>query len=72
VPVRRPAIQETTAIGAAYLAGIAEGVWDGPAAAAAAWTEEASYSPALPPELVELSLATWHRAVERSRDWARD
>jgi glycerol kinase len=72
VPVRRPAVQETTALGAAYLAGIAEGVWDGPQAAAAAWTEEASFTPSMPPELVDLALATWHRAVERSRDWARD
>jgi glycerol kinase len=72
VTVRRPAVQETTALGAAYLAGIAEGVWDGPAAAASAWTEEASYSPAMPPELVAAGLETWHRAVERSRDWARD
>jgi glycerol kinase len=72
VTVRRPAVQETTALGAAYLAGIAEGVWDGPAAAAAAWTEEASYSPAMPPELVAAGLDTWHRAVDRARDWARD
>jgi glycerol kinase len=47
-------------------------VWDGPAAAASAWTEEASYSPAMPPDLVAAGLATWHRAVERARDWARD
>jgi glycerol kinase len=72
VPVRRPAVQETTALGAAYLAGIAEGVWDGPQAAAAAWTEEASFTPSMPSELVDASLATWRRAVERSRDWARD
>ena len=41
VTVRRPVVQETTALGAAYLAGIAEGVWATPAEAAAAWTEEA-------------------------------
>ncbi len=72
VTVRRPGVQETTALGAAYLAGIAEGVWDGPGAAAAAWTEEASYSPAMPPEFVDAGLESWHRAVERSRDWARE
>jgi glycerol kinase len=72
VPVTRPVIQETTALGAAYLAGLAEGVWASPADAAAAWTEEASFTPAMPPELVDAGLATWHRAVERSRAWATD
>jgi glycerol kinase len=72
VPVRRPAVQETTALGAAYLAGLAEGVWASPADAAASWTEEASFTPSMPPELVDAGLATWHRAVERSRAWATD
>jgi glycerol kinase len=71
-PVSRPTVQETTALGAAYLAGLAEGVWASPADAAAAWTEEASFTPAMPPELVDAGLATWHRAVERSRAWATD
>jgi len=70
VPVRRPAVQETTALGAAYLAGLAEGVWATPAAAADAWTEEASFSPAMPDALVEAGLTTWRRAVDRSRNWA--
>jgi glycerol kinase len=72
VPVRRPAVQETTALGAAYLAGLAEGVWASPADAAAAWTEEATFTPSMPAELVDAGLATWHRAVERSRGWATD
>jgi len=46
VPVRRAAVQETTALGAAYLAGIAEGVWPSPAEAAAAWNADASFLPA--------------------------
>jgi glycerol kinase len=70
VPVRRPAVQETTALGAAYLAGLAEGVWGSPADAAAAWTEEASFTPSMPRELVDAGLATWHRAVDRARAWA--
>ena len=70
VPVRRPAVQETTALGAAYLAGLAEGVWATPAAAADAWTEEASFSPAMPEAEVVAGLTTWRRAVDRSRDWA--
>jgi glycerol kinase len=71
VPVRRPAVQETTALGAAYLAGIAEGVWDSPADAASAWSEEAAYTPAMPPDEVARRHAEWKRAVERARGWAR-
>jgi len=71
VTVRRPAVQETTALGAAYLAGIAEGVWDSPADAASAWTEEAAYTPAMPADEVARRHVEWTRAVERSRGWAR-
>ena len=46
VTVRRPVVPETTVLGAAYLAGIAEGVWASPAEAAAAWREEAAFTPA--------------------------
>jgi glycerol kinase len=70
VTVRRPVVQETTALGAAYLAGIAEGVWDTPAHAAAAWREEASFDPALDPAVAAAGRATWSRAVDRARDWA--
>ena len=70
VTVRRPAVQETTALGAAYLAGIAEGVWATPAEAASAWREEAAFTPAMDPAEVKTRLTTWHRAVERSRAWA--
>jgi glycerol kinase len=72
VPVRRPAVKETTALGAAYLAGIAEGVWPTPAAAAAAWKEEAAYAPAMPQEEVTRRRAEWRRGVERARGWARE
>jgi glycerol kinase len=70
VTVRRSAVKETTALGAAYLAGLAEGVWPSPREAGASWAEEASYKPALPHDEVERRYATWQRAVERSRDWA--
>ena len=69
VTVRRPAEQGTTALGAAYLAGIAEGVWGSPAEAAAAWREERAFRPSMDAEEVTARLATWARAVERSRDW---
>ncbi len=72
VPVRRPAVPETTALGAAYLAGIAEGVWDGPAAASRAWQEEAAFTPAMPADEVSRRRDEWHRAVDRARGWATE
>jgi glycerol kinase len=72
VPVRRAAVQETTALGAAFLAGIAEGVWDSPATVNATWQAEASFTPAMDPAERDARMATWHRAVERSRAWAND
>ncbi len=71
VTVRRPVVQETTALGAAYLAGIATGVWATPAEAADAWLEEASFTPSMPEAFVEAGVATWRRAVDRSRGWAQ-
>ena len=70
VTVRRPAVQETTALGAAYLAGIAEGVWASPAEAASAWREEAAFAPSMDRADVDARLDTWRRAVTRSRAWA--
>ncbi|MEI8337493.1 MAG: FGGY-family carbohydrate kinase, partial [Actinomycetes bacterium] len=71
VTVRRPAVQDTTALGAAYLAGIAVGVWATPAEAAASWTEEAEFTPSMASEEISMRRATWSRAVERSLDWDR-
>jgi glycerol kinase len=70
VVVRRAAHQETTALGAAYLAGLAEGVWASPAEVNSRWSADASFTPAMGVEERERRLAEWHRAVERSRDWA--
>jgi glycerol kinase len=69
VTVRRAAIQETTAMGAAYLAGIAEGVWASAAEVNAQWAADASFTPL---EDRSSSLAEWQRAVERSRGWAHE
>jgi glycerol kinase len=71
IPVRRAAIQETTALGAAFLAGLAEGVWDSPAAVNATWSADASFTPGMSDDDRTRRLAEWRRAVERSRDWAR-
>jgi glycerol kinase len=72
VPVRRAAIQETTALGAAYLAGVAEDVWASPAEVNAQWSADASFIPAMDGDDRSRRLARWRRAVERSRDWARE
>ena len=69
VPVRRPADQETTALGAAYLAGLAEGVWPSLAAIGAEWAVEATFEPNPDRLMADLGHSTWLRAVERSRDW---
>lgn len=71
VTVRRPTDQETTALGAAYLAGLAEGVWPSLAAIAAEWTVEAVFEPASDRTLADLGHVGWRRAVERSRNWVQ-
>ena len=71
VPVERPSITETTALGAAYLAGLAEGVWS-LGDLSALWSLEASYGPQTTKELADARLAQWHNAVDRSRGWASE
>lgn len=64
VQVRRAAIQETTALGAAYLAGVAEGVWESAEAVNAQWSAQASFTPALDDGERAARIAQWRRAVE--------
>jgi glycerol kinase len=68
-PVVVPEIAETTALGAAYLAGIATGRCSA-AQVAEMWREAARYEPRMGEDESETLLAEWHRAVERSRGWA--
>jgi glycerol kinase len=68
-PVIVPEIPETTALGAAYLAGIATGIWDVDQVEAM-WREAARYEPAMGSDERATLLADWGRAVERSRGWA--
>jgi glycerol kinase len=70
VPVARAAVHETTALGAAYLAGLAEGVWSSTAEVAGLWQSDATFTPRAPQSVVDDRHATWRRAVERSRRWA--
>jgi len=70
VPVARAAVRETTALGAAYLAGLAEGVWSSTDEVAGLWRQDAEFTPRAPQSVVDSRHATWRRAVERSRRWA--
>ena len=69
--VRRPAIRETTALGAAYLAGLATGVWKDREEIKNLWMCETTFQPNMEAERREALLAGWHKAVGRSRDWAK-
>ena len=68
-PVVVPQIAETTALGAAYLAGIATGGWSAEEARGM-WREAARYEPRMGEDERETLLAEWRRALERSRGWA--
>ncbi len=70
-PVIVPEISETTALGAAYLAGIATGVWT-PEGVREMWRERAVYEPRMSADERESLHGRWLEAVERSRGWARD
>jgi glycerol kinase len=69
-PVAVPEVTETTALGAAYLAGIATGIWDA-GELDSMWREAARYEPRMGADEREGLLADWARAVERARGWAR-
>jgi glycerol kinase len=69
-PVDRPAIRETTAFGAAALAGLAVGFWSDPAEIAAIRVIERRFEPATGDDRREAGYRAWQRAVERSRGWA--
>ena len=69
VPVTRPVIQETTALGAACLAGLAEGVWTSADEIAAGWQLDLRCEPEAEPATADARHQRWVRAVERSRGW---
>jgi|SRR6266581_302359 len=72
VPVLRPRITETTALGAAYLAGLAVGFWRTPAELAAHWQVERRFEPTMTMARREELLAGWRKAVRHALAWARE
>ena len=70
--VRRPAIRETTALGAAYLAGLAVGVWKDQEEIKGLWACDTMYHPQMEDATRQKLLAGWHKAVGRSQNWAND
>jgi glycerol kinase len=70
VPVVRPRVTETTALGAAYLAGLAVGFWASSEEIAAQWQAERRFEPHMPAARREEAMARWARAVAHARAWA--
>ncbi|MDL1913725.1 MAG: glycerol kinase GlpK [Bergeyella sp.] len=68
----RPKILETTALGAAYLAGIAVGYWDNIEEIQAQWIVDKKFSPSKEKNRMKNSIAQWHKAVERSKNWTEE
>ncbi|MEX3610213.1 glycerol kinase GlpK [Rothia sp. LK2588] len=69
VPVIRPKIIETTALGAAYAAGIAVGFWDGEQDVIDNWSEDKRWEPSMDSEKVDSQYRNWKKAVSKTLDW---
>ncbi len=70
VPVVRPKITETTALGAAYLAGLAIGLWSSTQDIASQWSIDRRFEPSMALADRQAKLARWHQALERAKGWA--
>jgi glycerol kinase len=68
--VRRPVVAETTALGAAYLAGLAVGYWKDLADVARNWALDREFKPQMPPEMAAALCSDWNKAVERTLGWS--
>jgi glycerol kinase len=69
VPVSRPQVAETTALGAAYAAGLAIGFWSGADELRTNWAEDRRFEPTWSPQRRAAGHADWQKAVQRSLDW---
>jgi glycerol kinase len=70
LPVVRPKVTETTALGAAYLAGLAVGMWKNRDTVAQHWKVDRRFEPLMPADKAAAMRARWNQAVERSKNWA--
>jgi glycerol kinase len=70
VPVIRPQVTETTALGAAYLAGLATGFWSDATEISAQWAVQRRFEPSMSEPDRKAKLARWRQAVERAKSWA--
>jgi glycerol kinase len=69
VPVVRPAVTETTALGAAYLAGLAVGFWGSVDEITGQWQVDRRFDPSMPPDGARALRERWSAAVARSKGW---
>ncbi len=72
VPVIRPKVPETTALGAAYAAGLATGFWASTEDVRANWAEDRRWEPQMDAAQRATALATWKKAVARTLDWVEE
>ena len=72
VVVERPTVTETTALGAAYLAGLAVGFWESEEQLCAQWKLDRRFEPNMPEDRRQELLHQWHRAVERAKSWIEE
>ncbi len=71
IPIIRPKILETTALGAAYLAGLAVGYWDSFEEIRSQWQMDRIFKPRMAPDKVKMLIERWQEAVERAKAWAK-
>ena len=71
-PVVRPRVLETTALGAALLAGLGAGIYGSAEEATKGWQKDLEFDPKMDEATRLLNLKGWHKAVERSLNWAKD
>ena len=71
-PVNRPSCVETTAMGAAYLAGLAVGYWSGPEEVRKNWSIDRTFLPQITPEQQQEKVNGWKKAVKYAFGWARE
>jgi glycerol kinase len=72
IPVVRPKVIETTALGAAYLAGLAAGFWESPKAIWSTRDEDTRFLPRMAPSATEAARERWQDAVQRAKHWRKE